>query len=175
MPTVASFVVHNHTLITELQLDLVDIVSAAAGERVEPCYNFLSLYQKRGVCEVHMDAPEAKYTLDLCIRQSDLWPIYISQVVPWPETFSSTEDDWEAAVRNMPGLEFASHELRPGSAILFSGSSQWHYREPQPGASSSRFCELAFFHYTPAEMNAVLRPGNWAQLFNVPELATLSG
>ena len=64
------FIVHDHPFITELQQSIVDLVSQAAGEPVEPGYNFLSLYTKSGVCPVHMDAPDAKWTLDLCVRQS---------------------------------------------------------------------------------------------------------
>ena len=31
-----------------------------------------------------MDAPDAKWTLDLCNEQSDAWPIHFSRIMPWP-------------------------------------------------------------------------------------------
>ena len=79
------FVVHDHPLVTELQATLVLLVSELVGEAVEPNYNFLSLYSGMGVCPLHMDTPEAKWTLDLCLNQSEAWPIYFSQVQRWPE------------------------------------------------------------------------------------------
>jgi hypothetical protein len=72
------FVVHDHPFFTELQKKAIDLVSEAAGEPVEASYNFVSLYKQVGVCPVHMDAPQAKWTLDLCIEQSAPWPIHLS-------------------------------------------------------------------------------------------------
>ena len=34
-----------------------------------PAYNFLSLYTQLDICEPHMDAPKAKWTLNVCIEQ----------------------------------------------------------------------------------------------------------
>ena len=85
------FVVHDHPFFTELQKRTIDLVSEAAGEPVEASYNFVSLYKKVGVCAVHMDAPKAKWTLDLCIEQSAPWPIHLSQVVAWPEGLTLKE------------------------------------------------------------------------------------
>lgn len=74
------FVVHNHPYFTELQQRTVPLMSEVVGEDVEVSYNFLSLYGALGVCPPHLDAPNAKWTLDLCLNQSGPWPIYISQV-----------------------------------------------------------------------------------------------
>ena len=122
-------VVHDHPVVTHLQKTLVPLVGELAGETVEPSYNFLSLYSDCGVCEPHMDAPNAKWTLDLCIEQSDIWPIYFSQIVPWPEDFSYRGEDWQTYIKQSPALRFSSFDLRPNEAVLFSGSSQWHYRD----------------------------------------------
>ncbi len=35
----------------------------------------------------HMDAPDAMWTLDICLEQSEPWPISFSQPVDWPENF----------------------------------------------------------------------------------------
>lgn len=164
------FIIHDHPWITELQSLLVGIVSEAAGEAVEPCYNFLSLYTDLGVCPVHMDAPEAKWTLDLCIRQSRVWPIRVSQVVPWPEDFSDDGADWVRAIIDSPTNRFKDYCLEPGRAILFSGSSQWHYRDALPGGRTGDYCDLAFFHFVPSGTADVCKPDNWARVFDVPEL-----
>ena len=167
------FVVHDHPFFTDLQKRTIDLVSEAAGEPVEASYNFVSLYKKIGVCPVHMDAPEAKWTLDLCIEQSAPWPIHISEVVPWPEGLTLKEDDWQSAIKESPDYEFASYNLEPGEALIFSGSSQWHYRDPMPLDGKEHFCNLVFFHFVPKGMSETVMPENWARLFGIPEIGDL--
>jgi hypothetical protein len=140
--------VHNHPFFNEMHQSMLQLASEAAGEELEPSYNFLSLYTSRGLCAPHMDAPSAKYTLDLCIEQSDPWPIYISQVVPWPEHYTYGGEDWAERIMNDPELRFEEYILEPGQAIFFSGSSQWHYRNRHPG-NKEGFCNLIFFHFIP--------------------------
>lgn len=164
------FVVHDHPFFTALQHQLLPLVEEATGERLEVQYNFLSLYTAKGVCRVHLDAPSAKWTLDLCLAQSVPWPIYFSQVVPWPDgdIVEARADDWEEAIKRSPELRFAAVTLEPGQAVLFSGSSQWHYRERFPAPAG--YCHLVFFHYAPRGTRALLDPQQWAARFGVPEL-----
>jgi hypothetical protein len=169
------FIVHDHPPFTELQHTLVQRVSEWAGEPVEPSYNFLSLYTKLGVCEPHLDAPSAKWTLDICIGQSEPWPIQFSQILPWPEAPLELGDDWRAEIKARPDLQYQSKTLQPGDAILFSGSSQWHYRDAIPRGKGKQFCDLLFFHFIPAGTAELVRPGNWARLFAIPELAEIPG
>lgn len=168
------FVVHDRPRFSDLQRQLEDMVSRAAGEPVESSYNFLSRYTRRGVCRVHLDAPIAKWTLDICVRQSVEWPIYFSQVVPWPESedLLLSSDDWETDIRCSSMLNFRSYVLQPGQAVLFSGSSQWHYRDPIPGGVNE-YCDLLFFHYIPRGTSDLVQPASWARIFGVPELAEL--
>jgi hypothetical protein len=173
LPGFRRFVVHNNEVINELQADLTDLVSEGCGERVEPSYNFISLYRAGASCPVHMDAPDAKWTLDVCIRQSEPWPIHFSQVLPWPEDYGPPEEDWQGAIRRDPAHRFASHAMEPGQALLFSGSSQWHYRDPQPAGATPAFCDLIFFHFIPAGMAELVRPVRWAEVFDIPELAAV--
>jgi len=170
------FVVHDHPFFTELQQRTVPWVSEAVGEPVEAKYNFLSLYPSKGVCAVHMDAPEAKWTLDLCIDQAAPWPIYFSAVQPWPDSVAEAwrNEGWENNIKQSRSLEFTSHTLEPGQAVIFSGSSQWHYRDPMPEASGKQFCTLLFFHFIPKGTAELVRPKNWARLFGIPELAVLA-
>jgi hypothetical protein len=169
------FVVHDQPFFTELQQRTIARVSDAVGEPVEASYNFLSLYSNLGRCPAHMDSPEAKWTLDLCLNQSVPWPIWFSPVQPWPESDGTpwAQPDWEQQVRL--SLPFTPHTLQPGEAVMFSGSSQWHYRDPIPATSNGarQFCDLLFFHYIPQGTSELVRPKNWARLFGIPELADI--
>jgi hypothetical protein len=162
------FVVHDDPYFLELQRGVRELISEAVGEPVDTGYNFLSLYQGDAKCPVHMDAPNAKWTLDICIDQSREWPIHIADVGPWPDGWRAPDaDDWAAAIK--ADSEFTAHTMNPGQAIVFAGSSQWHYRDPMPEATADDFCTLLFFHFVPAGSTALSRPENWAEIFDVPE------
>lgn len=119
--------------------------------------------------------PRAKWTLDLCIDQSDVWPIHFSEIVPWPEDFSYKGDDWQAHVKQSRDLHFTSYGLQPNEAVLFSGSSQWHYRDNLTNVTTGGFCNLLFFHYLPKGMREIVRPKNWPEIFGISELAGVVG
>jgi hypothetical protein len=167
------FVVRNDPWFTTLQESFVEQVSTLAGEAVEPRYNFLSLYTHRGTCAVHMDAPDAKWTLDVCIEQSEPWPIHFSQIVPWPETLDLPATDWQRAIKESPDLHFESVTLEPNQAVLFAGSSQWHYREPIPRITANTFCNLLFFHFIPRGAAGLIDCHQWPEVFGVPELGAV--
>lgn len=170
------FVVHDLAFFNALQETLVPMVAEAVGEPVESSYNFLSLYSSLGVCAVHMDAPLAKWTLDCCLDQSGPWPIYFSQVQPWPESPADewVGGDWAERIKRAPSNSFSTHALQPGEAVIFSGSSQWHYRDAIPQAAGRQFCDLLFFHFIPRGTKELVRPKNWARLFGIPELSELA-
>lgn len=169
------FVVHDHPFFTALQERTVPLMSEMVGEAVGPAYNFLSLYTAKGICAVHMDAPTAKWTFDLCIDQSAPWPIHFSQVVAWPEPeVDAWGEDWEDAIKRSPAHRFTGYTLEPGQAVVFSGSSQWHYRDAMPQATGQSFCTALFLHFIPLGSAAIVRPENWARLFGVRELEALA-
>lgn len=168
------FVVHDHPAFTQMQAALTADVARLAGEDVEPSYNFLSMYTRMGICEPHLDAPSAKWTLDVCIDQSEPWPIHFSQVVPWPEEPVYLGDEWETAIKSSSQFCFRAKELAPGNGILFSGSSQWHYRNAMPQSGRRGFCELLFFHYIPKGSSEIVKPANWSRIFAIPELAAIA-
>jgi hypothetical protein len=170
------FIVHDHWFFTELQRRAIPLVSEVVGEPVEPSYNFLSLYTAMGVCPVHMDAPKAKWTFDLCIDQSVPWPIYFSQVCPWPDSESEAwrDEDWEGSLKRSTSLRFTPYTLQPGQAVVFSGSSQWHYRDAMPDVGGQQFCNLLFLHFIPSGTTELVQPKNWARLFGIPELLALA-
>jgi len=173
--TFGRFVVHNDPWFTDLQNQFTGLVSDLAGEDVEPHYNFLSLYTRQGVCQVHMDAPEAKWTLDICIEQSAPWPIHFRQIVPWPEHPNLPATDWDRAIKESPDLRFESVALEPNQAVLFSGSSQWHYRDPLPNRTAASFCTLLFFHYIPRGSRPLVEWWRWPAIFGIPELQEVVG
>ena len=175
MRSFGRFVVHDFPEFTALQRNLVDRVSDWAGEAVEPRYNFLAMYTRRGVCNPHLDAPFAKWTLDICIDQSEPWPIHFSEVVPWPEQRHEGQDASPATIKSRADLTFRSLALTPGDAVLFSGSSQWHYRDQLTSQKVSHFCDLLFLHYIPKGTAELVLPKNWSRLFDIPELGNLPG
>ena len=145
-------------------------VSAWVGEVVEPSYNFLSLYNNLGVCKPHMDAPSAKWTVDYCISQSEPWPIHFSQIVPWPEDWQDTGDDWADRIKRDPQHQFCTQVLQEGQAVVFGGSSQWHYRDRIARSQRNNFCTLAFFHFVPKGLRPLINPATWPELFGIAEL-----
>ena len=100
------------------------------------------------------------------------WPIYVSQVCAWPdsEVHSWPDEGWENSIKNAPALRFTAHTMHPGQAIVFSGSSQWHYRDAIPAASDRPFCDLLFLHFIPRGTAELVQPSAWAALFGIPEL-----
>lgn len=168
------FIVRRWPEFTALQTSLVDLVSDLAGEPVEPSYNFLSLYTRMGVCPPHLDTPSAKWTLDICIAQSEPWPIHFSQAVPWPTSLAELRQRTPEELRSNRELYFTAEVLDPGDAVLFSGANQWHYRDALPAGAGRQYCDLLFFHYVPFGTAELIQPRNWARLFDIPELAAMA-
>jgi hypothetical protein len=159
-----------HPFFTELQESLTATVSELVGEAVAPAYNFLSLYRGVGKCDPHLDQPLSKWTLDICIEQSVEWPIFFSQVIDWPSdgvTARTIEN-----LRADPTVALDSVVLTPNRGAIFSGSSQWHFRDPIPGGCKD-FCHLLFFHYLPQGAQPLAEPKHWADHFGIPELEIL--
>jgi hypothetical protein len=166
-------VVHDHPEFTRLQHKFTSRVSELAGEELEPSYNFLSLYNNLGVCMPHMDAPNAKWTLDICVDQSEPWPISFSQPVRWPEEFHGNRDSWHSQILEDPSLEFSTFAPQVNEAIFFAGGNQWHYRDRIARTKAENFCHLLFFHFIPAGCAELVDPANWSEIFDISELAGL--
>jgi hypothetical protein len=166
-------VVHDLDFFTKLSEKLAPKVAEIVGEEVEPCYNFLSLYSNIGVCPLHMDTPQAKWTVDICIDQSFEWPIYFGPVQDWPDTNSAYGDGWEDKIKSDEAIPFSKHCLQPGNALLFAGSAQFHYRDRITRGKKDDFCNLVFFHYVPKGTLKTVNPKNWHDFFDIPELKGL--
>ena len=162
-------VVWDHPFFLELQEAVGPRIEAMVGRPLVSSYNFLSRYGAKGKCDLHMDHPDAMYTFDYCIEQDAVWPIYLSRVVEWPTVEFARAFEPETIIAD-PALDFAEHLLRPNQALLFNGSSQWHYRRPK---TEGGFCHLLFFHYVPAGCEALVNPARWAANFGIAELEPL--
>ncbi len=169
MLTFGRLVARDVAFVAQLQRALVERVSEAVGEPVEPSYHFVSLYNNFGVCGVHLDAPSAKWTVDYCIEQSNPWDLNLAAVRPWPEHMT-VDDGWASRVRGDPANRFEAIALEPGEAVVFGGSSQWHYRDAIPRTSKKNFCHLLFLHYVPRGSRALLDPETWADRYAAPGL-----
>jgi len=164
------FVVHDHPALIDLHAAVTPYVSELAGEEVEPSYTFLALYNRNGKCDVHLDAPLSKWTLDYCIEQSEPWPVAFSEVIPWPEAFDQGGGDWEASIKRSRDHSFKSYAMNPGQAILFSGSGQWHYREPFTNPVARSHCSLLFLHFTPVGTRNLSQWECWEAHFGIEGL-----
>lgn len=112
---------HNLPLLRRLHYSaaLASIAEKVFPEPVKPSYVFLSMYGDGGICPLHTDRPQCKYTIDLCISQKEPWPIYVN---------------------DQPYI------LEPNQALAYSGTDHPHYRNE---IDKGNFCNLAFFHYVP--------------------------
>jgi hypothetical protein len=163
-------VIWDHPFFLQLQRDLMSVVSNLVGCDLTLGYNFLSLYSGEGICGVHMDQPISMYTLDYCIDQGEEWPIHFSRIVDWP-TYDDIKGFDPARLKADPDLAFRPYVLKPNQALIFNGSSQWHYRDAiVPGS----FCHLLFFHYFPAGCERLVDPLLWAEHFDLPQLKPLA-
>lgn len=159
-------ILHDHPYFIELQKRLLPWVSELVGCQLALGYNFLSLYGRTGKCEVHMDQPVSMFTLDYCIDQSEPWPISFSDPVDW-SCLSISQDRQAREVMKDQKIKWEDYALEPGQALLFCGSSRWHYRKSiAPGG----FCNLLFLHYYPAGAEGLVHPELWASHFGFPEL-----
>lgn len=118
---------HNLPMLVQLHHDprFVAKVSQLVKEALRPSYVFLSMYGKDGVCPCHTDRPQCYMTVDYMVdtdAEKAPWPIYI---------------------------EGKAYVLKPGEAVLYSGTGQEHYRKPMGEVSDASFANLAFFHFVP--------------------------
>lgn len=162
-------VIWDHPLFSALQADLTPALSELAGRPLAPSYSFLSRYGSSGICDPHMDHPDSLFTFDYCIEQSEEWPIYFSKVVDWPSAQTVQQLDL-SRIKDDPSFEWTPYTLRPNQALLFNGSSQWHYRN---AISPGGFCHLLFFHFIPTGCEDLVLPKMWAAHFGIPELEPL--
>ncbi len=115
--------VHNQPLFRALQILMVPRLEELLERPLLATYSFVSIYEAgKGKCPKHIDRPQCRYTLDLCIDQKIPWAFH-----------AKTEDGRERRF-----------SMNPGDAILLSGTHHEHWR---PDMQLDNFCDLAFFHF----------------------------
>jgi hypothetical protein len=100
-----------------LHKKLTPLVEKHLGIKVAPSYSFFSFYGDQGYCPPHRDRSECQWTLDLCVAQDKVWPIFI---------------------------ENEQIDLKENDAVIYSGTDQVHWRQK---IHESGFCHLIFFHF----------------------------
>jgi len=149
---------HNLPFFVDIHHQLQEVASFYFKEKVKPSYSFLSLYKPGGTCPLHIDRDQCRYTIDYLIQtdEVDSWEISISDVITDKERAerllnnSCVPSDEDA--QNILQRNFTSVSLVPNSAVLYSGTHQWHYR-PKKLTSTS---DLVFFHFVPEDFNREL-------------------
>ena len=151
---------HNVSIFQHLHNQLTDFASEQFGEKVKPSYSFLSMYEDNGICPLHIDRDQCRYTIDYLIRQEqpEPWPIYIGEPMSDKDRadLGSTNlmyptDDKDIERIKAAGT-FTKVELHPNDAVLYSGTHQWHYRDRIPSGTS----DLVFFHFVPEAFDGLL-------------------
>jgi hypothetical protein len=86
---------------------------------LEPSYSLMARYRGDANMEFHVDSNACTYTIDMCVRQTEPWGLWVS------------------------GVEYILH---PNQALCYLGNDHWHGRKmkcfPEGG-----FVEMIFFHY----------------------------
>ena len=142
--------VHNHPLLRVLHGNMVEEASEIFGEKVKPSYVFLSMYFKgQGAVPLHIDRPQCYRTIDVCLNQEKVWPIYVNHTDKWSE-----DKEEQEKIKNNAG----EYLLQPGDAVCYSGTDHPHFRRPMKELEEQKdnFCDLAFFHFVPENFEGSL-------------------
>lgn len=152
---------HNVPFFVAIHHQLTEVACDILGERVKPSYVFLSRYTDKGICPLHMDRHQCRYTLDYLVRQSSdkPWPIYVSDQMSDEARLALDEiegaghpqtDEEIAAVKD--AQTWHQIDMEPNDAVALSGSHSWHYRDRIPEGTA----DLLFFHFVPEGFNGTL-------------------
>jgi len=144
---------HNVPFLVGIHRQLADLASDIFGEKVKPSYCFLSMYEDDGICPLHIDRPQCRYTIDYLIRQdqAEAWPIHIGdhmtneQRQALDESGEGHPEGDEAIQARIDAENWHTVELLPNDAVCYSGTHSWHYRSQRLKGTA----DLVFFHFVP--------------------------
>lgn len=148
---------HNPSFFVAIHHQLAEYASDLFGQKLKPSYVFLSMYEAGGICPLHIDRPQCRYTIDYLIRQESTvaWPIDIGPEMPDAQrdaieiSHPQTPEDRQAVIDS---VDWTRCLLAPNDAVCYSGTNAWHYR---PFASTGK-ADLAFFHFVPEAFDGPL-------------------
>lgn len=133
---------HNDPFFAKIHQDIFSpIVQKKVGKILKPSYNFLAFYHmNEGICPVHLDRPQCYITLDICLNQKKIWPLYIN--VDRHEFIDPEDSDLIEKIKK----ESQQFDLNPGDGLIYSGTEQPHWRNK---IDTDNYCHLVFFHFVP--------------------------
>jgi hypothetical protein len=147
---------HNVAFFRDIHHQLTDFACEIFQEKVKPSYSFLSLYDFGGKCDLHLDRPQCRYTVDYLIQQEteEIWPICISDQMTDKELADSVDEvakkeDKEEFLKTKNWTECS---LLPNDAVCYSGTHSWHYRPSR----SNGTVDLVFWHFVPEGFSGLL-------------------
>jgi hypothetical protein len=151
---------HNVPFFVSIHNQLTDIASYYFNEKVKPSYSFLSMYKENGICPLHIDRDQCRYTIDYLISstQEMPWPIHIGKHMTDQERLNILIGERARPIAQNDVDEIMSKEvftsalLNPNDAVLYSGTHQWHYRSEKLVGEAN----LVFFHFVPESYNGSL-------------------
>jgi hypothetical protein len=150
---------HNVPFFMGIHRQLMDFASDVFGEPVKPSYSFLSMYQDNGICPLHIDRPQCRYTIDYLVRQDqpDPWPIHIGDHMNDEQRQAVEESgdghpEGDAIQARIDQENWHTVLLNPNDAVCYSGTHSWHYRSERLKGKA----DLVFFHFVPVAFDGPL-------------------
>lgn len=151
---------HNVEFFVDIHYQLKNFASECFQQEVKPSYCFLSMYKENGICPLHIDRPQCRFTIDYLIQttQEEPWPIHIGHHLTDLEVedihskkFGYPESD-EIKKIIFDREQWYTASLEENDAILYSGTHSWHYRSERLRGTA----DLVFFHFIPEDYNGPL-------------------
>lgn len=141
----------------EIHQQLVEFACDVFGEKVKPSYSFLSMYDDKGKCPLHLDRPPCRYTIDYLVEQEtpDPWPLRIGPHMTDDEALNLEVRDVKTTRQAQQVIDQVSWyeiNLSPNDAVCYSGTNAWHYRPKLSNGTAT----LIFFHFVPDSFNGSL-------------------
>lgn len=150
---------NNVPFFVAIHKQLAEFASDLFGEKVKPSYSFLSMYEDNGICPLHIDRPQCRYTIDYLIRQNQAepWPIHIGDHMTDEQRQALDESgevhpEGDAIQARIDQENWHTVSLNPNDAVCYSGTHSWHYRSQRLVGTA----DLVFFHFVPEAFDGPL-------------------
>jgi len=130
------YVAHNESVARFFHRQLTPVISAIAGEPVQPSYVYMASYQSGAILKRHTDREQCAFSITLCVDYSP----EPSRATPWPLHLHTAS----SVVTVFQGL---------GDGLLYRGRELPHARDPLPSGHTST---SIFFHYVRADFGGTL-------------------
>jgi hypothetical protein len=151
---------HNPPFFVKIHHQLAAFASKQFKKKVKPSYCFLSMYQENGICPLHIDRPQCRYTIDYLIQSThpEPWPIHIGRhltdkhVAELNEKGESHPSDEDSRQKIIDNEKWSTVLLEENDAVLYSGTNSWHYRSDRLRGNA----DLVFFHFVPEDFDGPL-------------------